>query len=432
MKAPKLDALGGSAPKLHVVATRTHLVATLVLATAVALIVVLPALRSPAPFGVGRTGDGVYILDFASHFNFARDFWAGERPQDVSAYSVANHLRITDEWAGAPMERALPFGYSPTMLLLLAPLVLFSHAAALAILNAMGVMAAWWQTRPKRFRAGYGLLAFFTPLGMACFLLGQTAILTGAGLLYLFERSRSCSGRMVSRETILAATVLWALTAKPPLALTAGAVLLGLRQWRPVLLAVVFTGVAAAALQPLMGPGWVDDYLQMLRTYNLVESDPAYAFAFAPHHMANLRGLLNTDFHVADDVASRVSLLVWMAALGVVAVAGRRLRLGRGGLWSLGVLLYLLFCPHVSSMEVLQVCLLVPFCIPPKRGHVELSEWLLFIAAPLLPLLSPAFIGNRAILFSALVLSMGLVAASQRRRARDVVGAVPLGVSSRG
>jgi hypothetical protein len=375
----------------------------------VILLAVLPALRAPAPFGIEWLGDRVALTDFASHFRFSQAFWNGNRLEGVSVYSVENHLHMTTEWSGRESTVALSFGYAPTMLLVLAPLVLFSAPLAYAIFNLLGVVAAMWQTRPGYSRAGWGLAAFFSPLAMACFVLGQTAILTGAALLYLFLRSDEGSEPRRGRHVPMAAGVLWALTAKPPLALTAGAVLLSLRHWRPVLVAVGLTTLTTAALSPFLGPGWVGDYLHMIGTYNTVEADPAFSFGFVPGHMTNLRAILGVDFGVADDLASRISSLVWLAGLGGLVAAGPRLRLGTGGTWAAGLLLFLLFSPHVSSTEVLQVALLVPFCVP-VAGPLEWRRRLLFITAPLLPLLSPPFTGIRIPLFACMAATLVLVA----------------------
>jgi hypothetical protein len=347
----------------------------------------------------------VVLTDFVSHLRFVQDFWTGARLDGVSLYSVENHLDMTSRWAGRQMDVALSFGYSPTMLLVLAPLALFPAALAFGLFGLLSVLAAWWQTRPRHSRAGWGLAAFFTPLGVGCFMLGQTAVLTGAGLLYLFLKSTGEARPLSGRGLLLTTVVLWALTAKPPLALTAGAALLALRQWRPVALAVALTAVTTVALSPLMGPGWVADYVDLIRTYNLVEADPAYTFGFVPGHMANLRGVLHVDFGLADDVASRLSSLAWFAGLAVLVAAGRGMRLGSGGTWAAALLLFLLFSPHVSSTEVLQLVLLVPFCVPPE-GTLGRRGRVLLVAVPLLPLLTPVFTGVRIPLFTLMAASL--------------------------
>ena len=385
------------------VSTVAHCLLWVLLVIEVTRKVLIPALASEAPFGIWHVNGAYVFCDFPSIFNFTKAFWLGNRPENISAYSVANHLQVTSAWAGRAVSRSLSFGYSPTMLLILAPFVYFSHAIAFCIFNSAGLLAIWWQTQPIRCRFGLGLLAILSPLAMGCFQQGQTAFLTGAGLLFLFERSRIGFTKIMSKQTLLACIVLWALSAKPPLALTAVAVLLGLRQWRPVLLAGLLALATTLTLSPFLGQGWLTDYLHLIDTYNRIKADPAFAFCFYPEHMANLRGILSVDFRLSDDVASHISSTIWLASLASLAVTSRRLHLTTGGIWGIGILLYLLFCPHVSSFEVLQVLLLLPFCIPAKKGHLNWQELVLLFIIPLLPFTSPVNTDNRIFLFTMLL-----------------------------
>jgi hypothetical protein len=399
----------GQHPAAYRMSVAVHCIVWGFLVLVICKIILLPALNTAVHFGITYEKGITTIVDFASTFNFTKAFWLEQRTSGISAYSVANHLRVTSDWLGQASVYSLSFGYSPTMLWLLAPLIPFSHATAFCIFNSVGLLAVWWQTQPKRCRFGLGVLAFLSPLATACFQVGQNALLTGAGLLFLFERSRTGFERIISRQTVLASLVLWALTAKPPLALTAVAVLLALRQWQPVLLAALFALPTTLAITPRLGPGWVSDYLLILSTHNRVQADPAFAFSHIPWHMANLRGVLSVDFNLPDDVASRISAFIWGAALAGLVAAGPRLRLTVGGFWSVGVVLYLLFCPHVSSMEVLQVVLLIPFCIQVNSKRLEWKELVLLFIVPLLPFISPLLLDNRVILFSGLLFILWFV-----------------------
>lgn len=377
------------------------------LALLVCIKVLLPALKIPEHFGIWIESGNIYIVDGPSFFNFAKAFWLEPRASGISAYSVSNHLNVTSAWLGKESRHSLSFGYSPTMLWILAPLIYYSHAIAFCIFNSIGLLTIWWQTRPVRCRFGLGLLVFLSPLAFGCFQQGQTALLTGAGLLFLAERSRANFAKMVMWQTLIASLVLWALTAKPPLALTAGVVLLGLRQWRPVLLAILFTLMTTLAISPNLGQGWITDYLHLLTTHNRLLADPVFAFSHAPAHMANLRGILSVDLNLPDDFASRFSLFIWLGALFGLVVSGPRLRLGTGEFWSVGVLLYLLFCPHVSSYEVLQIGLLLPFCIPATIKKLHLKHLVLLFIVSLLPFVSPVQTDNRLILFSGMLFLLG-------------------------
>ena len=404
------------------VSTVAHCLLWVLLVIEVTRKVLIPALVSEGPFGIWHV-NGLYIFcDFPSIFNFTKEFWLENRPENISAYSVANHLQVTSAWAGRDISHSLSFGYSPTMLLILAPLVYFPHAVAFCIFNSLGLLAIWWQTRPTRCRFGLGLMVFLSPLAMSCFQQGQTALLTGAGLLFLFERSRNGFERIISWQTSLAGVVLWALTAKPPLALTAVAVLLGLRQWRPVVLATLLVLITTLTISPLLGPGWIADYFQLISTHNRVQADQAFAFSHFPQHMANLRGVLSIDANLPDDIASGISSIVWLVVLTILVAAGPRLRLTVGGFWSVGILFYLLFCPHVSSFEVLQVVLLIPFCIPAQSKKLDWKELVLLFMVPLLPYASPVQLDNRIFLFSGMMFLLGFIFVNRRKSSGNCAG----------
>jgi hypothetical protein len=124
---------------------------------------------------------------------------------------VKNHLKVTSGWAGGPVPYSLHFGYSPTMLWVLAPLVPFSHATAYLLFNIAGLFAIFWMTRPGLRRLGIGLVMFFSPVALFCFYLGQTAFLSGAALLLLALKT-SDSRKEGWRDTAVTGIVLWAIT----------------------------------------------------------------------------------------------------------------------------------------------------------------------------------------------------------------------------
>ncbi len=330
------------------------------------------------------------IVDFPSHFNFVRKAWLHQTTIDSgqSIYSVDNHLKVTSDWAGNRVEGSLPFGYSPTMLWLLAPLVPFSHVTAYFIFNIAGLLAVLWLTYPGRCRRGVGLLSFFSPLAQVCFLLGQTALLTGAGLLFLAEKTRGGGHSGGWRDPLVAGSVLWALTAKPPIALFAAVVLFGLREWKTLFVAAVLTIFSTAAIVPLMGSNWMSDYLNLLGGYNKTDIAEVFSSSIVPADMANLRSILNVDFGFSDHSASYISTITWLAVLGCIAIAGLRSRLSAVVLWSMGILSYILFCPHVSTTEELQVIVILSLCVS-VQSRLSGRELVLFGVLPALVFISP-------------------------------------------
>ncbi|MDD2580835.1 MAG: glycosyltransferase family 87 protein [Desulfuromonadaceae bacterium] len=371
------------------------------------------------PSEPGSSYSQLVIIDFPYIFNFVKKAWLGQTTinSGASIYSLENHLKVTSDSAGIKLNYALPFGYSPTMLWLLAPLIYFPNIIAFCLFNLTGLFSVWWMTHPARCRLGFGLLAFFSPLARACFALGQTALLTGAGLLFIEEKTRAGSRATGWRIPILAGIVLWALTAKPPLALTAVAVLVGLRQWQLLLVAGILTVFSTLAISPLLGTNWVQDYLQLIGSYDRISANPAFTWSLANSHMANLRGILSVDFAVADNIASHISSIIWLLALVGISAIGFRARLSEGAIWSLAILSYLLFCPHVTSTEELQIVLLLPLCVRPQN-KLGWQELVLLVTIPLLPFTSPAiglFAGNRMVLFIAKIFLAIFIASTMSR-----------------
>lgn len=403
-----------------------HYVVWIALAIYICKRVLLPAVNLGSTFGItlapiepGSSTMIPIIHDFPSHFNFVKKTWLGQTTVNSgsSVYSLENHLKVTSDWAGMKLINALPFGYSPTMLWVLAPLVLFSHITAYCIFNIVGLLSVWWQTHPIRCRHGVGLLAFFSLLSQGCFVLGQTALITGAGLLFIAEKTREKYHHDGWRIHIFIGIALWALTAKPPLALTALSVILGLRLWRTLLVAGVLAILSSLAVTPLLGTNWVNDYIHMISSYDKVNAGVAFAWSIAPNHMANLRGVLSVDFGFADDIASRVSNIMWFIALLCIAAIGNRPRLSEGAIWSLSILSYLLFCPHVSSTEELQLVLIIPLCVQPET-KLSWQELVLLGTIPLLPFITPTIglvAGNRMVLFIAKISMIIFIVVSMKR-----------------
>src|SRR5262249_49713613 len=168
---------------------------------------------------------GLRVQDFASHLRFTRAVWSGlAREGHGSVYTPAAHLHFMRDWSGQPGEvanRALPFGYSPTMLLVLGPLCWLPEVWAYVAWTGLSLAAIWWMLSPGRRCALVAPLCFLSPPCRDCLALGQTALLTTAGVLFLATRSVK-EPPNDWRGDLAEAMVLWLLTAKPPLAVTAG------------------------------------------------------------------------------------------------------------------------------------------------------------------------------------------------------------------
>jgi hypothetical protein len=358
----------------------------------------IPMLDYGSPFGIWlpskeqkSSHGGLKIVDFPFHFNFVQKVWQYETTvsSGTSIYSAENHLKVTSDWAGQKVGSSLHFGYSPTMLWIFAPLVNFSPPTAYFLFNAAGLAAIFWLTRPIRCRWGIGLLSCFSPLAQLCFVLGQTSFVTGAGLLYIAEKTKDDSTAHGWRESIIPGTILWALTAKPPLALSAAAVLLSMRRWRVLSIAAISTFFSTAIISPWLGSNWMNDYIHLLRSYNLTDAGSVFAWSIYPEFMANLRALLNIDIGFADNVAGYISTIVWLVVLAFIVILGLRRRLSVAALWAMSILSYLLFCPHVGPTEELLILVILSLCVSAREG-LSWQELVLFIMLPLLVFISPA------------------------------------------
>jgi hypothetical protein len=317
-------------------------------------------------FGVTVQGEeSERILDFASHRAFACAAWSGESMNGgaSSVYSLDAHLRATEGWTHHARQIALPFAYSPTMLWILRPACLVSARVAFAVWALSGFLAT--ALVASRYRLPWtAILPLATPAALYTQALGQTAILTTVALLWLMMQDRK-----TAVPPWRAGTVLWLLTAKPPLAITAACALLARRRWRPALVAGGLTAASTLAVVPFLGPGWVHDYVGMLGRYDRETLPPAFAWSIVPETMSNLRAALAVDLGVRDAVAVQACTLLWAVAIVGVLAAAWRCMPGRGRVWAFTVLAYLLLFPHVSATEnVALACVLAALGAPRTRA----------------------------------------------------------------
>jgi hypothetical protein len=109
--------------------------------------------------------------------------------------------------------------------------------------------------------------------------------------------------------------------------------------------------VSTVALRPWLGAGWTGDYLSLLAHYDQVRLPREFAWSIKPDFMNNLRAALHSDLGMPDDMAVRLSMGVWLASIGAVLFGFRKRRVDASWVWSLLILSFLLFCPHVSATE---------------------------------------------------------------------------------
>ena len=370
--------------------------------------------RSGSHFGATAGAGEVKIHDFASHLTFAKTFWRGE-----GGYRVADHLRVTERLAGRPLPYALPFGYAPTMLWILGPLCALPTLWGFFAWTLLGLVGVWCIQRC--YPSVAVAMVFISPVALACWGLGQTAVLTSVALLYLMRRDlASASTRIARHDALLLAGIVWALTAKPPLAIVAATALLAGRRLAIVAIAVAFTAVSTALILPWLGTAGLSEYAHLIGHYDLDTAAPAFAWSLRPETMGNLRALLHVVLGVRDGMASRVSMLLWLGACAAIVGAAARKPMIAEIRWSLAVLAYLLFCPHVSGTEQLHLVLIVAALamtprVPVSPGSAGAGIALVFVVTFLAPTIVPEGAPRVAAAFIATALLAPLLIGYERR-----------------
>jgi len=344
-----------------------------VLAAGVSVVVfwmiVVPALQAQN-FGITFFPDGrIEIRDFPSILVFAKAFWKGTANYDVQSY-----ISATSEWAGRPLDIALPFPYSPTMLWLLGPFCPLPTAWAFTLWTILGLCVVWRLAGP-RWPIWVGV-AFFSPTAMLCFSLGQTVLLSTAALLFL-SSLYPASGREPAEGSWriwVGGVVLWALSAKPQVAVTAGLALVGARQWRILAVALAMTAFSTLLLAPRLGVHGFLGYLGMLAHYD-TQTTEFFGRNLFPEKMGNLRALLHITFGLGDTLAFRCSAALWVCALVGLLCADTLRRLDNACRWCLFVLAYLLFCPHLIASEELHLVLILALMSVWAAGAGAFVPW---------------------------------------------------------
>ncbi|HXU03133.1 MAG TPA: glycosyltransferase 87 family protein [Polyangia bacterium] len=364
--------------------------------------------RTGTRFGVTVEPDQIKIHDFAAHHGSARALWRGE-----GGYGVSEHLRVTERLSGRPLPYALPFGYSPTMLWVLGPFCLLPTLWAFLAWTLVGLLAVLAVSRRQSSLAL--AVVFVSPVALACWGLGQTAVLSTAAFLLLRRLDEKAA--VPGRALVWTAILMWALTAKPPLAVVAATALLAGRRFAAVRAALGLTILTTALLLPLLGKANLAAYLNLLTHYDLDTAAPAFAWSLRPDTMGNVRALLHVTFGVGDAAAARGSGVLWLLASAAIVVAGLLRAAASEFRWSFALLAYLLFCPHVSGTEELQLAVIVDEVSAtgraggPLRGAIIATVLVLLFLLPVVPLGAarvPAAVMGKALL-------VGLLLAAARR-----------------
>jgi hypothetical protein len=380
---PPTDDFGGVSEGFK---QKLHLFVPAALVAIVILRMLLPALSEEPPFGVtfDETGDQIErIRDFPVVLEMVRALWSTrpgmlEREPRVG-YRTDGQLQVASAWLGRPAPSSLLFLHTPTMFWLWGPLTPLSNPWAYIAWSMVSLTAVFWLTRPTRSPPALGPLVFLSIPASLCLLLGQTALVSSALLLYL---ARDClDGRAPGRSRNWGPTLaLWILTIKPQLALAAGVALLVCGHWRTVISAFGLTLVSTLALLPWLGVDWVPDYLALLASNNVEDIAPAFAGTLNIASMSNLRAMLHVDFGVRDALASGIASAALISSLLVLGGLGFKLRLPPAPVWSSAILAVLLLTPHVNSYQ--KILLYLVFALS-WSAHTPEQRWARHLIAAL-------------------------------------------------
>lgn len=195
--------------------------------------------------------------DFVTFYAAARLALAG---RGVDAWNLDALLAMQHQVFPAYAGKGFAWFYPPTFLLVVTPLALLPHLAALAVF--VGTTATGWALALRRAigRPGAGWLVAAFPGLWICAAQGQngllTAALAGGSLLTL------------RRRPVLSGVLLGLLVVKPHLAALFAVALLAVRAWRTMLVAagtaLAFLGASLLAFGWAALPAWLDS-LQVAR-----------------------------------------------------------------------------------------------------------------------------------------------------------------------
>lgn len=244
--------------------------------------------------------------DFVTFYAAARLALSGH---GVDAWNLDALLAMQHQVFPAYAGKGFAWFYPPTFLLVVTPLALLPHLAALAVF--VGTTATGWALALRRAigRPGAGWLVAAFPGLWVCAAQGQngllTAALAGGSLLTL------------RRRPVLSGVLLGLLVVKPHLAALFAVALLAVRAWRTMLVAagtaLAFLGASLLAFGWAALPAWLDS-LQVAR---VATETGALPWAKMPSTFALLR-LLGTPVpwayagHAIIAIAAAVAVwVVW-------------------------------------------------------------------------------------------------------------------------
>ncbi|MDZ4788179.1 MAG: hypothetical protein SH807_04485 [Blastochloris sp.] len=300
-----------------------------------------------------NSNEAVEITDFQFHHGYS--VFLRHNPH-TAAYQESSHYAFMKQLMKGEPEGSLSFGYSPTLAFLYGWTGLDNSRLAwivwiLASLTLFLGAVKKYLPDLNRVESAFLLVVFASPAVVMTLYQGQTALLTTGIFLWLATNSEK--NPVCKVTSVINILLLVLLTIKPPLALCAGCIMLTHKNFREVFTAAlialiigIFWTLRESNLQ------WVTDYLSLVNSWNKTDASPFFGSWIWPETMSNLRGVLY-QIKCSDRTAFLISKTCFGLALIIFTCAAYKLRshLSSKARWTLGLLIYLLFCPHLSATE---------------------------------------------------------------------------------
>lgn len=307
-------------------------------------------------------------------------------------YTQEGQKEIFKNWIPTATQ-GLPHAYSPTTGLLLAPFVWMDVwtgyyvyvAINLALLAALLNGYLLPRARNNWELAAIGIFCLSLSV-MHIIGIGQTAILTLGALALLWhlvydpEQKRLYPSKWF--QDVVLGVILFLLSAKPPMALLAGAVLLGARRWRAASLGAALFAANFTLMLPYYG-GWpyaVTDYLSFLQHYNREDLEPFFRECLNYGGASDPTGFMGKLFGLPEQTTMRLCQLVTFIVMPATIVLAWLKKIGPSTAFQIQLTLFLIASPFLRTSEDIAIVLLVAegclFGI--QSRFVEITKLILF------------------------------------------------------
>jgi len=338
------------------------------------------------PPGAYETNDDQTIVrDFHMHRAYIERIWkrVTDRP-----YTLTGQEKIFRDWAPR-LPVGMPHAYSPTAAIIGWPFVFLLRDVqtsffVFAGINLLGILLLYQFYLFPRIDNYYALagvvIAGISTCVIGTVIVGQTSVLTTCALALtwhlLYDVKRQKLRKLTLSTELLLGLILYFSTAKPPMAIVFGAILLGARAWRAAALGVVLFAATALGMAKYYGGSlWVSDYIYFLSHYYKAGMTPFFQNCFIYQIGSNPTDFLALTMGVPDaDSAAVFQPLCLTVSIFVILFAWRGM-IRPATTFQLQILNLLLLAPYLRVSEDFLIVLLIAEGIV-LGTQAKLVEWL--------------------------------------------------------